>query len=103
MKTKEITRNTYFYFPIFFLFLFLYYLLVFDTSLYYHNYQPIFLFDKTYLKEFLLYPGGVVELITQFFFQFFYLNFSGAFFILALISSIFIIIYNIIKKIGDFK
>jgi len=103
MRTKEIIRNTNFYFLFFFLFLFFYYLLVFDSSLYYHHHQPIFLFDKTYLKEFLLYPGGPVELITQFFFQFFYFNLLGAFFISALSLSIFIIVYKFIKKIGDFK
>jgi len=103
MRTKEIIRNTNFYFLFFFLFLFFYYLLVFDSSLYYHHHQPIFLFDKTYLKEFLLYPGGPVELITQFFFQFFYFNLLGAFFISALSLSIFIIVYKFIEKIGDFK
>ncbi len=103
MRSKETIRNTNFYFLVFFLFLFFYYLLAFDSSLYYHNFQPIFLFDKTYLKEFLLYPGGVVELITQFFFQFFYFNLLGAFFLSALILSIFIFIYKFIKKIGDFK
>ncbi len=103
MRIKEIIRNPNFYFLVFFLFLFFYYLLVFDSYLYYHNHQPIFLFDKTYLKEFLLYPGGPVELITQFFFQFFYFNLFGAFFISAIFISIFIIIYKLIKKIGDFK
>jgi len=103
MRLKEIIRNTNFYFLFFFLFLFFYYLLVFDSSLYYHYCQPIFLFDKNYLKEFLLYPGGPVELITQFFFQFFYFNLLGAFFISALSLSIFIIVYKFIEKIGDFK
>ena len=103
MRTKEIVRNPNFYFLIFFLFFFFYYLFVFDTSLYYHNHQPIFLFDKTYLQEFLSYPGGPVELITQFFFQFFYFNLIGTFLISALILYIFIIIYKFIKKTGDFK
>jgi len=103
MRTKEIIRNPNFAFLTFFLFLFFYYLLIFDTSLYYHHHQPLFLFDKTYLKEFLLYPGGPVELIAQFFLQFFYFNLLGAFFISAFSLSIFIIIYKFIKKIGDFK
>jgi hypothetical protein len=103
MRTKEIIRNPNFSFLVLFLFLFFYYLLVFDSSLYYNLHQPIFLFDKTYLKEFLLYPGGPVELITQFFLQFFYFNLLGTFFISALSLSIFIIIYKFIKKIGDFK
>jgi len=103
MRLKGITRNPNFYFLFFFLFLFFYYLLVFNSSLYYHHHQPIFLFDKTFLKEFLLYPGGPAELITQFFLQFFYFNLFGAFFISALSLSILIIIYKFIKKIGNFK
>jgi hypothetical protein len=105
MRKKEIKiiNNPNFYFLFFFLFLFFYYLLVFDSYLYYHNHQPIFLFDKTFLKEFLSYPGGPSELITQFFLQFFYFNLLGAFFLSAISLSIFVIIYMIIKKIGDFK
>jgi hypothetical protein len=105
MRTKEtkIVNNPNFSFLVLFLFLFFYYLLVFNSYLYYHNHQPIFLLDKTYLKEFLLYPGGPSELIAEFFLQFFYFNLFGAFFISTLSVSIFIIIYKIIKKIGDFK
>ena len=105
MKTKEIKiiDNLNFSVLIFFIFLFLYYLLFFNSFLYYHHHQPLFLFYKTYLKGFLLYPGGVGELITQFFLQFFYFNFLGAFFLSAISVSVFIIIYKFIKKIGDFK
>ncbi len=105
MRKKEIKiiNNPNFSFLVFFLFSFFYYFLVFNSSLYYHNYQPIFLFDKTYLKEFLLYPGGPSELITQFFLQFFLINLLGAFFLSALSLSVFVIIYKLIKKIGDSK
>ncbi len=103
MRLKEIIRNPNFYFPVFFLFLFFYYLLVFDSYAYYHNYQPLFLFDKIYLKKFLLYPGGPSDLITQFFFQFFSINLLGAFFLSSLSVSIFIIVYKSIKKIVGFK
>ncbi len=105
MRKKEIKiiNNPNFYFLFFFLFLFFYFLLVFDSSLYYHNHQPIFLFYKTYLKEFLSYPGGPAELITQFFLQFFYFNLLGSLVLSTLSLSVFIIVYKIIKKIGDFK
>jgi len=63
----------------------------------------MFLFDKTFLKEFLLYPGGPAELITQFFLQFFYFNLLGALVIAAVSLSVFIVVYRLIKKIGDFK
>ncbi len=103
MRIKTIIRNPNFSFLFFFLFLFFYYLLVFDSSLYYHYYQPIFLFDTTYLKEFLLYPGGPAELIAPFFLQFFYFNLLGSLIIAALSISVFITFYKLIKKIGDFK
>lgn len=99
MKIKEIIRNPNFSFITFFLFLFFYYLLVFDSSLYYHHHQPMFLFYKIYLKEFLLYPGGPAELITQFFLQFFYFNLLGALVIAAVSLSILIIVYKLIEKI----
>lgn len=101
MGSKEKIRNLIFSFGSLFLILFLFFLMVFDPTLYYHQYQPIFLFDKTYLKEFLLYPGGLAELIAQFFFQFFYFKFFGAFFIAAISLSIFIIIHKLIKKINN--
>ncbi len=102
MRIKETIRNPNFCFLSFFLFLFFYYLLVFDSSIYYHYHQPIFLFDKTYLQEFLLYPGGPVEWVTQFFLQFFYFDLLGSLIISALSLSIFVIVYKLIKKIGNF-
>ena len=103
MKPKEIIRNPNFSFSLLFLFLFFYYLLIFNTSLYHHYYQPIFLFDKTYLKGFLLYPGGPAELFTQFLLQFFLFDLLGSLIMAALSVSVFIIIYKLIKNIGVFK
>ena len=103
MKGKEIFRKTNFYFLLYFLGLFLYYFLVFDSSLYYHHHQPNFLFYKPYLTGSLLYPGGPAELVTQFFLQFFYFNVLGSLIISALSVSIFILVYKLIKKIGNFK
>lgn len=103
MKLKEILRNTYLHFPCFFIFLFLYFLFVFDLSIYYHFHQPIFLFDKTYLQEFLLHPGGLIEWMTQFFLQFLYFNLLGSILISALIASIFSIVYRLIEKTGHSK
>jgi len=103
MRLKELTQNQNFYFLSFLLFLFFYYLLFFDSSLYHHYHQPLFLFDKIYIKEFCLYPGGPAECITQFLFQFFYFNLLGSLIISALLVSIFIVTYKLIKKIGNFK
>ncbi len=103
MKAKEIIRKPNFYFLFFFLGLLLYYLLFFNSSLYYHHHQPIFLFFKPYLKNFLLYPGGPAELVTQFFLQFFYFNLLGALILASLSISVLILVYKLIKKIGNFK
>ncbi|MEJ2567686.1 MAG: DUF6057 family protein, partial [candidate division WOR-3 bacterium] len=102
-KGIKIINNPNFSFLVVFLLLFFYYLLVFDTSLYYHHHQPIFLFYKTYLKGFLLYPGGPAELITQFFLQFFYFNLLGAVVISAVSLSVFIVVYRLIRKIGNLE
>ncbi len=103
MKLKGIIRNPNCYFLFFFLSLYFYFLLVFDSAIYYHYYQPIFLFDRTFLKEFLLYPGGLIEWIALFFFQFFYLNWLGSLIISALFLTIFIAAYKLIGKIGNVK
>jgi len=103
MRVKGIIRNPNFCFSGFFLFLFFYYLLFFKPFLYYHYHQPIFLFDAIYIKGFCLYPGGPAECITQFLFQFFYFNLLGSLIISAFLATIFIIIYKLVKKIGNFK
>jgi len=102
-KRIKIINNPSFSFLVLFTILFLYYLLAFDTSLYYHYHQPIFLFYEPFLKDFLLYPGGPVELITQFFLQFFYFDLFGSLIISALSVSVFIIVYKLIKKMGHLK
>ena len=103
MRLKETVRNPNVYFFLFFFLLFFYYLLCFNSCLYYHYHQPIFLLDKTYIKEFLLYPGGLAEWVTQFLLQFFYFNILGSLLITALSILVFVIIYKIIKEIGDFQ
>ena len=97
MKSKVI-RNPYFPFPFFFIALFLFFLLVYDSSLYYHFHQPLFLFDQTFAKEFLLYPGGLIEWIARFFMQFFYFNWAGSFIISLVILSIFVVVYKLVKE-----
>ena len=82
-----------------FLVLTLYYHFVFQTQLYYHFHQPIFLFNHTFIHEFLSYPGGVLELATQFLFQFYYYNFVGALITALLIIGIWVMLYRIVEKL----
>lgn len=96
MRLKEIIRN-----PIFFLFLFFYFyfLLVFDSTIYYHFHQPIFLFDRSFFKEFLLFPGGLIEWITLFVIQFLYFDWLGSFIITAIFLTIYAIVNRLIGKL----
>jgi hypothetical protein len=95
MRLKEIIRNPNCYFLFFFVSLYFYFLLVFDPTIYYHYHQPIFLFDRTFLKEFLLYPGGLIEWVALFFFQFFHLNWLGSLIIATFFLTIFIAVYKL--------
>lgn len=99
MKYKDIIQNTTTYFLLFFVFYFLYLFLIFDTSIYYHLHQSAFLFNKTYFFEFLQYPGGLIEWVSQFLLQFLFLRLSGALLLSLLLLSILLISYNLIEKI----
>jgi hypothetical protein len=100
MKLERVMRKPYFPFPFFFIALFLFFLLVYDSSLYYHFHQPLFLFDRIFAKEFLLYPGGLIEWIARFFVQFFYFNWAGSFIISIVILSILAISCKLAEKIA---
>jgi hypothetical protein len=73
---------------------------VFDTSLFYHFHQPVFLLNPAFLANYLLYPGGILDWISQFVFQFFIWNWLGALILTGLIGSIFLTVYHIIKQSG---
>jgi len=57
---------------------FVYLLLRIDPKLVYQSQEPVFFFDKYFINEFFSYPGGVNELISRFFSQFFYYSWTGA-------------------------
>ncbi len=101
MKFKAIIRKPSLYYLFFFIFLTLYYQIFYKSSLYYHFHQPIFLFDKTYFREFLGYPGGISEWAAQFFFQFLYIDIVGAILIALITIALFIAIHRVIVKSGS--
>ncbi|NQT27347.1 hypothetical protein HQ585_18480 [candidate division KSB1 bacterium] len=88
------------YAPILSALLYLYFLLFYDASLFYHYHQPMFLFSGAFLKDFLLYPGGVLDWINFFIFQFFIWNWAGAMILTLITLSVFIVIYRILKRAG---
>jgi len=63
---------------IFLSFYFFYFLFRINPQLIYQAQQPVFLFDKYFINDFFSYPGGVNELISNFFSQFFYYSWTGA-------------------------
>ena len=63
---------------ILFSFYFLYLLLRIEPKLVYQSQEPVFFFDRYFIYEFFSYPGGVNELISAIFSQFFYYSWTGA-------------------------
>ncbi len=57
---------------------FIYLLLHIDPKLIYQSQEPVFFFDKYFIREFLSYPGGVNRLISEFLSQFFYYSWTGS-------------------------
>jgi len=95
--------NSNYIFIFLFVLLYFYFFLWFDSSLYYHFHQILFLFDLNFLKEFTLYPGGLTESVFQFFLQFFNFNWFGSLLISTLFISIFSLVYRILKGMGAFN
>ncbi|MBC8181395.1 hypothetical protein H8E88_09740 [candidate division KSB1 bacterium] len=63
---------------VFFLLFYLYVWLWINPALYYQWQQPVFFFDVTFFKEFLIYPGGLLEYFSAFLSQFYYYPWAGA-------------------------
>jgi hypothetical protein len=84
----------------FLILLYSYIYFLYDTSLFYHFHQPVFLFNPSFLANYLQYPGGILDWINQFVFQFFIWNWLGALILTGLIASIFLTVYRIVKQSG---
>jgi len=59
-------------------FYFLYLLFRIDPKLIYQSQEPVFFFDRYFIYEFFIYPGGVNDLLSAFLSQFFYYSWTGA-------------------------
>jgi hypothetical protein len=62
---------------IYFVLVFLYLWFYINPALIYYKQQPIFLFDKYFLHNFLVFPGGMAEYLSLFFSQFFFSKLAG--------------------------
>ena len=63
---------------IFTLFYFFYFFTRLDAKLYYQAQQPVFYVDGLFCRPFLAYPGGPIELLSNFVSQFLIFSWSGA-------------------------
>jgi hypothetical protein len=78
-KEFESASRSFLFFILFYLYLWLYV----DIHLIYHGggeirYFPVFYKDWFFFREFLSYPGGLVEYVSTFISQFFYFSWSGS-------------------------
>lgn len=85
---------------VFFVLVYAYYVVHLDASLIYQQQHPVFLFHWPFLKEFLQYPGGVLEWITLFFYQFFIWKWTGALILTLMVLGAFTLSYWLFKQRG---
>ena len=71
---------------------------MFEPSVYYHHHQPMFLFSRSFMHDFLTYPGGLLDWITLFVFQFFLWNWVGSLILTMILITIFLLLFQILKK-----
>jgi len=69
-------------------FYFAYLLLRIEPKLIYQSQEPVFFLDPHFFNEFFSYPGGLNELISKFFSQFFYYSWTGALLLVFLFTSV---------------
>ena len=82
--------------------LFFYFRYFINPVLYYTAQEPVFFFDKHFFKEFLTFPGGLLEYTAALLSQFFYWPWLGALVLMAIFFLIFAAIRYTIKKTIQF-
>ena len=84
-------------------FYFIYFLLRIDPKLIYQSQEPVFFFDRYFIYEFFSYPGGVNELISGFFSQFFYYSWIGALLLVLVFASVTLNTWLLIRSITTIR
>jgi hypothetical protein len=69
-------------------FYFIYLLLRIDPKLIYQAQEPVFFFDRYFINEFFSCPGGVNDIVSRFFSQFFYYSWTGALLLVLVFASV---------------
>jgi hypothetical protein len=78
---------------------FLYALLRIQMQLVYQAQEPVFFFDLRFAKDFLTYPGGVNELCSRFYSEFFYYSWTGAAALILLFGAIAWVLRRLIQSL----
>ena len=103
MKIQKTAQDAQRYAALFdgilFMLLFFYFHLRVDAKLFYQAQTPVFFFDKDFLFEFLSYPGGIVEYVSQFLTQFFYYAWTGSLLVAILFMAVVWLVRIIFNRI----
>ena len=97
-ETRPAQRLTW-HLPVYALLLVLYFWFQFEPALYAHHHRVMFLMTGSYLREFLAYPGGAVEWVTQFVFQLFPFGPVGALFMATLSIALLGLAYGLLRDL----
>ena len=80
-----------------------YFQIVINPQLYYSAQHPVFFFDKYFFRDFLVYPGGLVDYLSALVSQFYFFPLIGAVIIAALVVLlIFLFSLYLEKTVGEF-
>ncbi|MBN1558771.1 hypothetical protein JW998_00875 [candidate division KSB1 bacterium] len=81
-------------------FCFLFILLRIEPKLFYQSQEPVFFFDRHFVTDFFLYPGGCNELMSRFLSQFFYYSWTGALLLVAIFALIVHATRRFVESVG---
>jgi Family of unknown function (DUF6057) len=100
LKSKR-TGNTdiYYLLPSFFILTFIYFYWFGDYVLFFQEKQSLFIFSGEYLHEYLIKPGGLLELAGNFLTQFYLNTANGALILSAILTVPLVILFKINKRL----
>lgn len=77
---------------------FLYFYYRINPVLIYQSQQPVFFFDSLFFKEFSFYPGGVLQWLTHFLGQFYFVASTGALLLALLFTACCLLFHYVLKS-----
>lgn len=103
--SKKINTNIYnlVFSSLFFITYFFYCWFIINPVLYYQRQVPLFYFDSDFFREYLTYPGGIIEYVSTFLAQSFYYPWLGALVITFVAWPISVNVKKILKDVSESK